>query len=184
MAVLAGVANFAVIEPTLADPTRAADAAFRPAIAALVIVAILDVIVAAALTRVFASRALTSAMAWFRVSYAAVFLVAISQLMIAATSADPTPALHAFEVIWNVSLILFGVHLLLLGWLAITSGFVPRVFGILLAIAGFGYLFDGFATVLIAQPAFALGQVTFIGEVALMFWLLIAGGRSKRPTSV
>ena len=56
---------------------------------------------------------------------------------------------------------------------------MPRVFGILLLIAGAGYLVDGFMSVLVAQPPFTLAVVTFVGEVALIFWLLIAGGRGR-----
>ena len=144
-----------------------------------------DLIVAAALRTVFASvnAALSSAAGWFRVAYSAVFLVAIAQLAIAVTQLDTPDAalasITAFTTIWHVSLIIFAGHLLLVGYLAFRSGFVPRVFGILLLIAGAGYLVDGFMSVLVAQPPFTLAAVTFVGEVALIFWLLIAGGRGR-----
>ncbi|MCA0217098.1 MAG: DUF4386 domain-containing protein [Actinobacteria bacterium] len=193
MAVLAGVANFAVITPLVtpgdASATATAIAAseplFRGAIAMLVVVVLLDLIVAAALRTVFASvnAALSSAAGWFRVAYSAVFLVAIAQLAIAVTQLDTPDAalasITAFTTIWHVSLIIFAGHLLLVGYLAFRSGFVPRVFGILLLIAGAGYLVDGFMAVLVAQPPFTLAAVTFVGEVALIFWLLIAGGRGR-----
>lgn len=193
MAVLAGVANFAVITPLVtpgdASATASAIAAseplFRAAISMLVVVVLLDLIVAAALRTVFASvnAALSSAAGWFRVAYSAVFLVAIAQLAIAVTQLDKADAVlasvTAFTTIWDLSLIIFAGHLLLVGYLAFRSGFVPRVFGILLLIAGAGYLVDGFMSVLVAQPPFTLAAVTFVGEVALIFWLLIAGGRGR-----
>ena len=38
--------------------------------------------------------------------------------------------------------IFFGLHLALLGYLIFKSGYIPRILGILLAIAGLGYLID------------------------------------------
>ena len=46
-----------------------------------------------------------------------------------------------------------------------------------MAIAGLGYLVDGCATVLLPNPAVSIGQFTFVGEVALIFWLVISGRR-------
>ena len=60
-----------------------------------------------------------TAAACFRVAYAAVYLVAITQLVIALELLDdPDQALRAidaYDTIWHVGLILFGVHLLLIG---------------------------------------------------------------------
>ena len=55
---------------------------------------------------------------------------------------------------------------------------MPKIFGILLVIAGLGYLADGFGTVLIPDYSISIGQFTFVGEVALIFWLLISGSRN------
>ncbi|MFM9877212.1 MAG: DUF4386 domain-containing protein [Rhodoglobus sp.] len=198
MAVLAGVANFAVLTPMVIPGDAAATASaiaaseplFRAGIAMLVVVVLLDVIVAAALRTVFASvnAALSSAAGWFRVAYAAVFPVAIAQLATALTALDRPDAVlastTAFATIWDFALIIFGGHLLVVGYLAFRSGFMPRVFGILLLIAGAGYLVDGFMTVLVAQPPFTITTFTFVGELALMFWLLIAGGRGRSAARV
>jgi len=85
-------------------------------------------------------------------------------------------AFVSFSTIWVVGLILFGVHLLLIGYLAYRCGFVPRFLGILLVVAGLGYLVDGFGTVL-ASGYSTIGQFTFVGEVVFIFWLLIKGAR-------
>jgi hypothetical protein len=47
-----------------------------------------------------------------------------------------------FNDVWSAGLVLFGLHLLLIGYLAYRSTFVPRILGVLLAIAGLGYLFE------------------------------------------
>jgi hypothetical protein len=44
-------------------------------------------------------------------------------------------------------------------------------------IAGLGYIADGFVAVLVRDPSISIAQFTFVGEVALMFWLLIKGAR-------
>jgi Domain of unknown function (DUF4386) len=152
-------------------------------IASLFLVVILDVIVAVALLILFepVNRSLSTMAAWFRATYAAVYLVAISQLVIAlGLLGEPDQALRAidaYDTVWHVGLILFGVHLLLLGLLAYQSDFIPRVFGILLVIAGLGYLVDGFGAVLVPDYSMNISQFTFVGEATLMLWLLIKGSR-------
>ena len=191
MAVLAAFGNFVAIQPlvTPGDAAKTAidisnsEALFRWGTASLILVAILDIIVAAALLRLFepVNRSLSITAAWFRVAYAAVYLVAIIQLVIAlGLLDDPNQALRAIDAygtIWLVGLIIFGVHLLLIGYLAYRSGFMAKVFGILLVVAGIGYLVDGFGTVLVPDYSINIAQFTFVGEAALMFWLLIKGRR-------
>jgi hypothetical protein len=127
------------------------------------------------------SRGVSTTAALFRVAYAAVFLVAIIQLVVAlGLLGDPTQAMRAidaYNTIWLVGLIFFGVHLVLIGYLAYRSGYMAKVFGILLVVAGLGYLIDGFGTVLVPNYSVDIAQFTFVGEAALMFWLLIKGAR-------
>jgi Domain of unknown function (DUF4386) len=191
IAVLSAFGNFVAIQPlvTPEDATKTAidiansEALFRWGITSLILVAVLDIVVAAALLRLFepVNRSLSITAAWFRVAYATVYLVAIIQLVVAlGLLADPDQALRAidaFATIWLVGLILFGVHLLLIGYLAYRSGFMAKVFGVLLMIAGLGYIADGFVAVLVRGPSISIGQFTFVGEVALIFWLLIKGIR-------
>jgi Domain of unknown function (DUF4386) len=156
---------------------------FRWGIASLILVVILDVIVAAALFTVFepVNRSVSTMAAWFRLAYAAVYLAAISQLVVAlGLLGEPDQALRAvdaFDTVWHVGLNLFGVHLLLIGLLAYRSDFMHKVFGILLVIAGLGYLADGFGAVLIPDYSINISQFTFVGEATLMLWLLIKGSR-------
>jgi hypothetical protein len=191
MAVLAIFGNFVAIQ-SLVTPEDAAQTAidianseglFRWGIASLIVIAVLDIIVAAALLRLFepVNRGVSITAAWFRVAYVAVYLIAIIQLVLAlGLLGDPNQALRAIDAygtIWLVGLILFGVHLLLIGYLAYRSGFMAKVFGILLVVAGLGYIADGFVAVLVPGPTISIGQFTFVGEAALIFWLLIKGTR-------
>ncbi len=202
-AVLAGIANFAAIERlvTEGNATRtahdilASQGLFRFATVALVLVAILDVIVAWGLFGFFkpVHEGVSRLAAWLVVVSAAVFAVAISQLVgtldllsnadyLKTFSADQlrTEALmkiNAFHDIWGISLIFFGLHLLLIGYLAYKSGYVPKFLGVLLVIAGLGYLVDSFGALLVSSYSVEVGAFTFWGEVLLMIWLLVKGRR-------
>jgi hypothetical protein len=55
------------------------------------------------------------------------------------------------------------------------SGFLPRWLGVLLLIAGAGYLFDFFTSLLFPFAGVTVTQFTFIGELLLPLWLLIRG---------
>jgi hypothetical protein len=189
--VLALLGNFVAVQPliTPGDASKTAqdilnsEALFRWGIASLILVAVFDIVVAAALLRLFepVNRSLSITAAWFRAGYAAVYLVAIIQLVVAlGLLGDPdqaSRAIEAYDTIWLVGLIFFGVHLMLIGYLAYRSGYMAKIFGILLVVAGIGYLIDGFGTVLVPNYSINIAQLTFVGEAALMFWLLIKGAR-------
>jgi len=53
-------------------------------------------------------------------------------------------SLNAFSAGWAVALVFFGIHLILIGYLAWKSGYIPKLVGILLVIAGLGYAADSF----------------------------------------
>jgi Domain of unknown function (DUF4386) len=191
LAVLAVFGNFMAVGAlvTRGDAAKtardilASEGLFRWGVASLILVAVLDIVVARALLTVFqpVNRSVSAMAAWFRVAYAVVFLVGIAQLVVAlGLLGDPTQALRAIDTytaVWNAALVLFAVHLLLIGHLAYRSGFVPRVVGILLVVAGLGYLTDGFGAVLISGYSLNIAQFTFVGEVVLIVWLLVKGVR-------
>jgi hypothetical protein len=159
-------------------------------ILSLFVVAALDVVVALALYRVFSpvSERISKVAAWLRVAYAGIFAVAISQLVSALrllnSSRPGTARVHTqalqrinnFTNIWDSGLILFGLHLLLIAYLAHRSGYVPKFIGPLLAIAGLGYLFDSFGKALGAGTP-DVSTFTFIGEFLLALWLVTRGRR-------
>jgi len=77
-------------------------------------------------------------------------------------------------------LILFGIHLAIVGYLAYVSGYVPKLLGVLLVIAGAGYVFDSLASTVLASPPGSVATVTFLGELLLALWL-VARGRRVSP---
>jgi hypothetical protein len=126
-------------------------------------------------------------------SSAAVFMLAIAQLLgvlrllskahyLAVFSTEQAQAqalsdINAFRDLWHVGLVLFGLHLLGLSYLAYRSGFAPKLLGILLGVAGAGYVFDSVAAVLSRGSWPEVSAFTFIGEFLLALWLVIWGRR-------
>lgn len=156
--------------------------AFRNAIVFLFVVALLDVIVAWALYIILipADKKLSAITAWLRVIYGVIFAFAIFQLSLALNviSTDNIQAmsyLKAFQSIWDKALILFGFHLLLLGYLAFRSGYVPKWLAVFLVLAALGYIIDGFGKWFSPAYNVSVAQFTFIGEVLLIFWLFWKG---------
>lgn len=186
IAVLAGIGYAGLITPLItpggADATAraiaGAESQFRVGILLLALSAVLDVVVAAALLVIFEpmNRMLATMAAWFRVAYSAVFVVAIAQLGTVPTMLGDSPrvmsAVDSYRVIWQVGLILFAAHLLLVGYLAFKAGLMRGALGVLLVIAGLGYLADGLGTMLVAGFVPTFATYTFIGEVVLIGWLL------------
>jgi hypothetical protein len=75
---------------------------------------------------------------------------------------------------FNISLVFFALFCLFIGYLIYRSTFLPRVLGVLLILAGFGwltYLWPPFAAT-IARYTQPFG---FLAELALMLWLLVKG---------
>jgi hypothetical protein len=200
MAALAGLGNFVAVEGLVtpgdaartADDILAAEGTFRLGVLALYLVVVLDVVIAWALMRVFSpvSESLSRLAAWFRLAYSAIFMVAISQLAgipdllgggSGAFTSEQVDAqallkVDAFNDIWFAGLILFAVHLVLVGYLTYRSGYVPKLLGVLIVVAGLGYAFDSVGTVLSESPP-AVSTVTFVGEFLLGVWLLFRGRR-------
>ena len=72
-----------------------------------------------------------------------------------------------------MSLAIFGLHLLGLGYLLFRSAYFPRFLGVLVIVAGGGYLADSFTRILAPDFSFTFSVFTFVGEALLIFWLFL-----------
>jgi len=79
-----------------------------------------------------------------------------------------------------IASIFFGLWLFPLGYLVIKSGFIPRILGILLIIAGLGYLIDFFTFYLFPNFNVTFTPFTFWGELLLLLWLMIKGVKDDK----
>jgi hypothetical protein len=73
----------------------------------------------------------------------------------------------------NIAQIFWGLWLFPMGYLVLKSGFLPRILGILLMIACFGYVIQSFSAFLGYNVSLIL--FTGWGELLLLLWLLIKG---------
>lgn len=216
--VLAIFANFIVLERLIQPGDAAATATnilgseglFRLGLVSFLVVFALDVAIAWALYVFFRQvhRDLSLLTAWFRLVYtvllgvAVIFLFLALQLLsgadyLTALATGPRDAqlllfLEGFNYAWLIGLAVFGIHLALLGWLVLRSGAIPKILGLLLVLAGAGYVIDTLANALLASyddyaTLFLLiaALPSLIGEGALAIWLLLRGGQHQaaRPTA-
>lgn len=78
----------------------------------------------------------------------------------------------------------WGLWLLPFGLLVYRSGFIPRIFGLLIFINGLAYIILCFTFILFPDYKSIVYKIVlpflFIGEIPIMFWLLIKGVQLKR----
>ncbi len=166
---------------------------FRLGILFYLIIAVLDIIVAWGLYVIVepVNKNISLLSAWFRIIYAAILVAALSNLLNIFQFTDNSLFLNvlekhqintqilylfnSFQSLWDFSMILFSIHLLILGALMLMAKYIPKFLSILIIIAGIGYLIDGFGNILFVNYNFQIAMFTFIGEVIMIFWLFWKG---------
>lgn len=188
------------IEQTVQNIT-ANERLFAIAILCYLITFIEDVIIAWALYVLLApvNRSMSLLAAWFRLMYTAGALFSFLQLLnvyrlvntpdyITLFGSDTMHAqvkllLDSFRSDWSMSLVIFGIHLVLLGYLIYRSGYIPRILGILLVIDGLGWEIDSLSPYIYPNAHLRFLSITFLGELFFMLWLLIRGWKLQEPTA-
>ena len=183
-----------------ADRIRASESLLRLGIGAELLGTILSIFVVFALYRLFRGVSEIQA-SWM----AALFLVSLPVSLLnlvnhlaALTVASGPDYLSAFDrrqldalaylfmrlhnqgiviaqVFWGLWLFPFGI-------LVIRSGFIPRFLGVLLFLAGSGYIAASGAVLLLPRYARVTSQASMIlgfGELAIILWLLIWGAKDQ-----
>jgi hypothetical protein len=133
--------------------------------------------------------------ALFRIVYGVIALVALINLysilrllgskeFLTAISPDPFSSqvmnfYKEFKSGWAFGLLFFGIHLVLLGYMVFRSDYIPKILGILLIIAGLGYMANPLKPILYPTVSVDFARYTFYGELIFMLWLLIRGYRIK-----
>jgi hypothetical protein len=90
--------------------------------------------------------------------------------------------LHLHDYQNTAAEILWGAWLFPLAILVYRSGFLPRFFGVWLAINGFAYVIMSFTGLLLPQyqnKVFVISQPALFGELALMLWLVVKGAKPQ-----
>jgi len=164
---------------------------FLAGLSGWVMIFITDLIVAGALFLFFKNsmRRISAITAIIRIGYTIILGFAIFQLFAIIPELTNTEAateissrFASFEKIWSVGLIIFGFHLLGLGFLSIKSQIVPKLFGYLLYIAGISYVLLPaakqsalFSQLAIASAESVLALPMALSEILLAIWLIYKG---------
>jgi hypothetical protein len=181
---------------------------FRSGLVAFIVVLIADMVVAWALYAFFqrTSRELSLLAAWFRLVYVAIAAAALLNLLVVLQLVDGTGyatalekaqrdaqvmlSLDAYNYGFFLGLVFFGVHLLLLGFVMVKSDYAPSLLGVLVAVAGLGYVVINLARVV--QPNYRDSEDLLLlllvilglpGEFGLVGWLLWRGGKTRPANS-
>lgn len=126
------------------------------------------------------SRNLSLLAALFRLIFVAVMAANSLSYFGAVVLFQSTHSSVAFNTGYGIAMVPFGVHCLLIGYLIFKSIFLPRILGVLMALAGLGYL------TFLWPP---LGSHLFfpyivipgiVGEGSLTLWLIVIGVNAQR----
>ncbi len=181
------------------DNIKNSDMVFRLGIFSWTIVLICDVLAAWGLY-VFlepVNKSLSLLTAWLRLVYGAMLGVSIYNFVYVLLLINPDYSmlasdaeqlfsqvaffLRAFDDTWSLGLIVFGLHILGLGYLVMKSDYVPSVLGGVMILGAVGYIIINLSRLLF--PQFENSRVILewifilpmLGEVALGVWLLWKG---------
>lgn len=160
-----------------------------------------DAVVAWALYNFFKNenRKLSLLTAGLRVVYTAILGVAIFHFIyilkilngtftIASESVNQKVMFHlkSFETIWSFGLIIFGFHLLLLGFLVLKSKTIHNIWGITLLFAALSYILIHSSKLLLPEFESQVKTIEMMlslpmafGEIGFAVWLIIRGGKPK-----
>lgn len=171
---------------------------FHAEIFGWIIILLLDITVSIALYNYFKieNRKIAWLMSAFRLVYSAILGLAIFNLMrtssIANQSIKNIPEiiqqkvlllLNAFESTWSIGLIIFGFHLLLLGYLAYKSHNIHWLWGVILFFAAISYIVVHTAksflpgAQIVNTIEMVLSVPMAVGEIGFAIWLIIRGKR-------
>ena len=115
----------------------------------------------------------------FRLTLVAIMVVTSLNYFGVLNPLDTAHSSTAFNRGDEISLVPFGIHCLLIGYLIFRSSFLPRLLGVLMTFAGLGWL-----TYLSPPLAHHLYPCILapgiLGEGALTLWLIVTGLNEQR----
>ena len=157
---------------------------------AILIVLLLDTLVSLTLYLYFKNdnRKIALISGILRIVYTVIFGIATFYL---TKSLNPTGIsnemiIHNFKLfqsIWSAGLVLFGIHLLLIGILMKLHTRIPKILWYLTLIAGLSYIVVHFLKLtlthsdIVSNLEMILALPMAIGELGLAVWLMIKGGK-------
>lgn len=163
----------------------------------ILLILILDLVVSYYLYKYFEkdSRKIATLSATFRVMYTVIFAIAAYYLVKNLTTDELTNQIinsnyEQFQTIWNLGLVLFGFHIVLIGWLMRLHQRIPKLLWYLTLFAGICYIILHLLKVTASDSTFVttlemiLALPMAAGELGLAIWLLIKGGKGPKNTNL
>ena len=181
-------ANFGVIENIGDDPLLFIEnntLLFKLGIVAFLVTVVFDVVVAWALQELYKNQTLSLLSTFFRLSHAIIMGIAIFKLLEVLdfnSNEEILINLKAFNRIWLIGLLFFGIHLILLGRIAKANTFIKWF----LILAGVCYMLDTLAYFILPNYEdvasvflILVATTSIIGEMSFAFWLITEHGKEK-----
>ncbi len=157
----------------------------------ILIVILLDTLVSLTLYLYFknVNRKIALLSGILRIVYTVIFGIATFYLTINLNHTEISNEIliknfQLFQSTWSAGLIIFGIHLLLVGILMRLDTRIPKILWYLTLIAGISYIVIHFLKLTLAQSDIVtnlemiLALPMAIGELGLAVWLIIKGGKS------
>lgn len=182
-----------------ADRILGSRAIFSASLVSWIVIVVVDVAISVVFYALLepVSRLLSAVSAALRLTYSIVIAAILPQLFHGySLLSDPTRGarfeatiledqalsyLESFGVGFQFALVIFGIHLVFLGALLHRSRLLPVFFGIVLVVAGVGYVLDSLGRFFLPDLAGPLTPLllapALIGELGLTVWLLTRGIR-------
>ncbi|RDW15807.1 DUF4386 domain-containing protein [Oceanobacillus arenosus] len=179
---------------------------FKAEIFGWLIILISDIVVAWAIYIFLApiNKSLALLSGWLRLIYSAILGIAILNLIFVLVLSSSNVidylslleteqvqalmmmSLEGFELIWSIGIVIFGGHLLVVGYVALKSNTIPKIISILLLLASIGYIVIHLSETFLPQYDSFIAILNFIfilpmivGELGFGIWLLIRGEESR-----
>ncbi len=160
----------------------------------ILIIIILDFIVSYTLYKYFENdnKKMSLLSGIIRVIYTLIFVIATYYLTKNLNTNELTNQkvisnYHKFQTIWNSGLVIFGFHIILIGWLMKLHHKIPKILWSITLLAGVSYMITSFIKVVSPDSEFVetlimiLALPMTIGELGLAIWLWIKGGKGTTP---
>ena len=159
----------------------------------ILIIIILDFIVSYTLYKYFEKdhQRMSMASGIIRAIYTLIFVIATYYLTKNLNTNELTNQIASsnyqqFQTIWNSGLVIFGFHIILIGWLMKLHRKIPKILWYITLVAGTSYVVTSFLKVLnpdsetVKTLILILALPMTIGELGLAIWLWIKGGKETK----
>jgi hypothetical protein len=159
---------------TLANDIKDNEQLFSLAIVVYLIILALDAAIALGFFILLkpTNRILASLSGNLRLLY--VIIMVISVLALAFQFID----VSNYGTLKLIGYLFFTCHILVTGFTVFISGYIPRIFGVLLIIAFFSYILAFYVSFLVPEALLMIFMLfMIIGELSLSIWLLLKGAK-------